>query len=107
MSNRTEQQSPLPHGSWPSSLTAERILAGALRLGQPQLDAEYVYWLEGRPGEAGRQVIVRARPGGSPEDVSPADANVRTCVHEYGGGDYRVQNGDIVYATWRLRVLLR
>ena len=50
----------LPFGSWPSAITAERILAGALRLGHPQIDRGSVYWLEGRPAEAGRQVVVRA-----------------------------------------------
>jgi dienelactone hydrolase len=87
-----------PYGSWPTELGAERILAGALRLGAPQIDGGWIYWLEGRPAEGGRQAIVRARPGTSPEDVTPKDVNVRTLAHEYGGGEFRVQDGLLVYS---------
>jgi dipeptidyl aminopeptidase/acylaminoacyl peptidase len=87
-----------PYGSWPTELSADRILAGALRLGRPQLDRGWLYWLEGRPSEGGRQVVVRSRPGVEPADVSPADQNVRTLVHEYGGGEYRVRGGRLVHA---------
>ena len=87
-----------PYGSWPTELSAERILAGALRLGSPQIDRGWIYWLEGRPAEGGRQAIVRARPGAEPADVSAPDVNVRTLVHEYGGGDFRVRDGRLVHA---------
>ena len=97
-----------PYGSWPTPLSADRIAAGALRLGFPRLDAGWVYWLEGRPNESGRQVIVRARPGGASEDVTPADQSTRTLVHEYGGGDYGVAAGRIVHAEMsEQRVWLR
>ncbi len=97
-----------PYGSWPTPLSADRILAGALRLGFPQVDGGSVYWLEGRPNEGGRQVVVRAGPGQEPEDVSPADQNVRTLVHEYGGGDYRVRAGRLVHVEMaEQRVWLR
>jgi dipeptidyl aminopeptidase/acylaminoacyl peptidase len=89
----------LQYGSWPSALSAQRLLAGALRLGRPQLDRGWLYWLEGRPVEGGRQAVVRARPGVPPADVTPRDHNVRTLVHEYGGGDYRVHAGRIAYAV--------
>jgi len=104
----TTHKQVLPFGSWPTALSAERILAGALRLGFPQIDGGWIYWLEGRPGEGGRQAIVRGMPGQAPEDVTPADQNVRTLVHEYGGGDFRVQAGQLVYADMsEQRVWLR
>lgn len=46
-----------------------------------------VYWLEGRPAEKGRGVVVRRR-GGVSEDLTPEPFNVRTRVHEYGGGAF-------------------
>jgi len=104
----TPPKQVLPFGSWPTELSAERILAGALRLGFPQIDRGWVYWLEGRPGEGGRQAVVRSRPGQAAEDVTPSDENVRTLVHEYGGGDFRVQSGWLVYAEMaEQRVWLR
>jgi dipeptidyl aminopeptidase/acylaminoacyl peptidase len=45
-------------------------------------------WLEGRPQEGGRNVLCQYNSGGKNVDVSPADlnTNIRTRVHEYGGG---------------------
>ena len=101
-------KSIVPYGSWPTELTAPRILEGALRLGRPQVDQGRIYWIEGRPSEGGRQVVLCARPGREPADVTPADQNVRTLVHEYGGGEYRVRGGRIVYAEMaEQRVWLR
>jgi dipeptidyl aminopeptidase/acylaminoacyl peptidase len=85
-----------PHGSWRSPLGAERITAGSLRLSQPRLDGGALYWLEGRPAEGGRQVVMRASPGAAPQCVSPDGASVRSRVHEYGGGDYAVSGGVLV-----------
>jgi len=90
-----------PFGSWPSPVTAQRVASSALRLSQPQLAGGRVHWLEGRPAEGGRQQVVALDPaGGEPEDLTPADVNVRTRVHEYGGGDYRVQAGHCVYSDF-------
>ncbi len=97
-----------PHGSWPTPLTTERILSGALRLGRAQMDRGWVYWLEGRPSEGGRQVVMRAKPGVEPREVTGGEENVRSLVHEYGGGEFRLHDGRIVYSdmasgTVRLR----
>jgi dipeptidyl aminopeptidase/acylaminoacyl peptidase len=86
-----------PYGSWSSPLRADLVARAARRLSQPRLDGEFVYWLEGRPEEGGRQVVVRARGTGGAEDVTPASANVRTLVHEYGGGDFLIRGGELVY----------
>ena len=61
---------------------------------EPWIDGDDVYWLEGRPAEGGRRVLVRAGADGSTTDLTPAPFNVRTRVHEYGGGSYVVAGGD-------------
>lgn len=63
------------------------------RLTAPWLEVGVVWWLEGRPSEDGRVALVRAEPGGDPVDVVPSGFNVRTGVHEYGGGAYCVYDG--------------
>ncbi len=88
------------YGSWPSPLTAARVTAGALRLDQIQLDGDDVYWLEGRAAEGGRNVIVTRVPGGNPLDITPAGFNVRSRVHEYGGGAYTVHNGAVYFVNF-------
>ena len=76
----------LPFGAWPSSITPDAIVADTVRLSAVNLDAGRIGWLEGRPGEGGRNVLVRADATGRPVDVTPAPFNVRSRVHEYGGG---------------------
>src|ERR671919_514246 len=80
------------YGSWKSPITADLIVGGSVGLSQPQLDAGDIYWLELRPKEGGRNVIVKRSAGGVCTDVTPRPFNARTRVHEYGGGDYTVSN---------------
>lgn len=82
-----------PFGSWKSPISIDLLLQGELRLSQPRWDGDDLYWIEGRPDEDGRQVIVRRASGGAIADVTPAGFNARTRVHEYGGGDYAVSGG--------------
>lgn len=89
-----------PYGAWKSPITADVIVAGAIGLGQPQLDGGYVYWLERRPGEGGRSVVTRMAAGGEAEDVTPAPFNARTRVHEYGGGSYLAAAGVVYFANY-------
>lgn len=89
----TDAPRSLPYGSWPSPLSAARVSAGALRLSQPQIDAGQVHWIEGRPSEGGRQVALRRDASGAVQELVGQGDNVRTCVHEYGGGDYLAKSG--------------
>ena len=76
------------------------MTTGALRLDQIQLDGEDVYWLEGRASEGGRNVIVKRSPSGEIVDVTPPGYNVRTRVHEYGGGAYTVYRRTIFFSNF-------
>lgn len=102
----------LPHGSWPSPISAELLATGGTRLGSPQLVGNEVWWTEGIATEEGRTAIVRtpgplALPGvggggegvaggevaveapaaeaPAPVTVLPAPYSARSRVHEYGG----------------------
>lgn len=95
----TTPQSPVclaPYGAWASPISAAMVAAGATPLSSLALDADGdIYWLAGRASEAGRQTLLR-RHGARTEEVTPLPLNVRTRVHEYGGGAYAV-HGDTVY----------
>lgn len=93
-----EARKVAPYGTWASPLSAADVASGGLRLGAVALDGDAVYWLEGRPAEGGRYALVRHSADGHVTDVTPPDFNVRTRVHEYGGGAYRVVGGG-VYAV--------
>jgi len=84
-----------PYGSWKSPITSDLIVASTIGLSEPFL-GDRIYWLELRPKEEGRAVLVKRTPDGGTSDITPAPFNVRTRVHEYGGGAY-VVSGDSVY----------
>ncbi len=89
-----------PYGSWRSPITAELIVSETIGLNSPQLDGEGIYWLETRPSEGGRTVVVRRGPDGHAGDVTPPGFNVRTRVHEYGGGAYSVLDGTVYFSNF-------
>ncbi|TMD55513.1 MAG: S9 family peptidase, partial [Chloroflexi bacterium] len=80
-----------PYGSWKSPITAEMTIAGKnvadpIGFGQIALDGQDVYWIESRPEEQGRSVVMQRKADGTVVERTPAPFNVRTRVHEYGGG---------------------
>ena len=96
-----------PYGTWRSPIDARLVAAQGLRLSAVSVDGADVYWVEGRPAEGGRNVLVRRRTDGRIEDVTPAPFNVRTRVHEYGGGAYVVAGGDVVFSNFSDQRLYR
>jgi dipeptidyl aminopeptidase/acylaminoacyl peptidase len=98
---RIDQMPPpqvVPYGSWKSPITSDRIVSGTIGLEQVVLNRADVYWIEARPSEAGRNVIVRRTPDGRMADMTPPPFNARTRVHEYGGGAFTVQDGIVYFA---------
>jgi len=89
-----------PYGSWGSPISSDLIVRGVVGLEQTRLDGLDAYWLERRPGEGGRNVVVRRAPDGRTEDVTPQPFNVRTRVHEYGGGDFAVHDGILYFSNF-------
>ena len=92
------QQTAAPFGTWSSPITAEMIARAGTRLSAVWLEGGTTWWLEGRPSEEGRVVLMKAVGGGDPADAVPSGFNVRTMVHEYGGGAYCVR-GDTVFCS--------
>lgn len=87
----------LPFGAWPSSFTAAGVAAGKVSYSGLQADGDSFFWLESRPQDGGRQVVVRSRPRNAPDEVSPPGCNIRSRVHEYGGGAALVSDGVLFF----------
>ena len=75
-----------PYGTWASPLAVAEVASQRVSRYALASDGTALYWLEGRPEEAGRVVLVRAEVGGVPAVVSPPATSIRSRVHEYGGG---------------------
>jgi dipeptidyl aminopeptidase/acylaminoacyl peptidase len=88
-----------PYGTWTSPLCATRVAAAGLRLGQVTLLAGEVYWLEGRPEEGGRGVVMCRAGDGSVRELTPPSVSVRSRVHEYGGGDFLVEGRTLFFSN--------
>ncbi|MEC5218092.1 dipeptidyl aminopeptidase/acylaminoacyl peptidase [Actimicrobium sp. GrIS 1.19] len=85
-----------PFGSWTSPITSAAIVAESVGLDQPAIAGDAIFWIEGRAREQGRSVIVRANTEAPATDLTAAGFNVRTRVHEYGGGAMLI-SGDTIY----------
>jgi len=96
-----------PYGSWKSPITSDVIVSETIGLGQIALDGEDIYWVEMRPAEGGRNVIVRRTPDGRTADITPDPFNARTRVHEYGGGDLIVADGTVYFSNFADQRLYR
>ncbi len=88
------------YGSWKSPITSNLIVSETVRLSDIILSGSDVFWVEMRPSESGRNVIVRCTPDGEKSDMTPADFNVRTRVHEYGGRSFTVDMADIYFCNF-------
>lgn len=89
-----------PYGTWPSPVSADLLASSAIGLSEPSVDGEVVRWLELRPAEGGRTVLVERAPDGSVRDAFGADWNARTLVHEYGGGAYLARGGVVWFSNF-------
>src|SRR5579863_8620714 len=93
----------LPYGAWKSPITSDLIVAETIGLGGVVIDGGDIYWTESRPGEGGRNVLVKKDRG----DITPAPLNVRTRVHEYGGGAVTVHGGVAYFSNFADQRLYR
>jgi dipeptidyl aminopeptidase/acylaminoacyl peptidase len=87
-----------PYGTWISPVTTKLMTEAAIGLSVLAVDQGDLYWLESRPGEAGRTALCRRAADGSIADVTPSPINVGSRVHEYGGGAYAVKDGTIIFS---------
>lgn len=82
------------YGTWSSSVNA-RMVANTFRLQDVQWDSdgETLVWVESR---AGQSVLVMQALGDSMRELTESDMRVKAGIG-YGGGDFTVQNGIIVF----------
>jgi dipeptidyl aminopeptidase/acylaminoacyl peptidase len=97
------RQQAAPCGAWTSPISAAIVAAGASPLSQVLLDGDDVLWLAGRASEGGRNTLLRAGAGAGvseADELTPAPFNVRTRVHEYGGGALLASGGAVWFSNF-------
>lgn len=100
----TQDKITAPYGSWKSPLTADVVSGASKRLGGTAVDGHgRLIWLESRPTEAGRGVLVKepAKAGDEPSDITPKEYAVRTTAQEYGGGAFRIFGDTVIFSNYK------
>src|ERR1700722_2686096 len=87
------------YGTWQSPISAELAAASSRVLMEVEASEGNIYWVERRPEEGGRQVVMRLSSSGEVETITPPDFSARTRVHEYGGGDYVAYQGTVYFSN--------
>ena len=90
-----------PFTEWEPAISAEEVFSDVIGLTEIQVEGKRTYWLEMRPAEKGRYVIVQRDETGKIRDITQSEFNVRTRVHEYGGGAYTVFNNLIYFVNFK------
>ena len=93
-------QQSKPFGAWASPISAKLVTSAGLKLGDVKSVDGAVFWAEVRPADKGRCVIVKAAAGQKPVDLFASPFNVRTRVHEYGGGAWWVDQQFLYFVHW-------
>ena len=60
------------YGTWSSNITANDIANGSKSLTTLAIENDNIYWLEGRPTEGGRTILV-ANNGNETNDITPSE----------------------------------
>ncbi len=88
-----------PYGSWPSEITTDLMTAGTIGLSEARLFQNEIYWLESRPQEQGRSVIVKMTKTGDKQELFSQDYSCRSRVHEYGGASYLPTQAGVFFVS--------
>ena len=91
---------PLPFGTWPSPIAAADLARSSVTITYVRALNGAPYWLESRPNEQGRYVIVTPAADGGFTELTPPGFNARTRVHEYGGVPYTLQRGAVYFSNF-------
>jgi len=95
------------YGSWKSPITTDMITARAISFDEIAASGKDIYWVESRPNDGGRYVIMHRAADGTVAECTPPEFYVRTTVHEYGGGAFMVEDGIIYFSNFKDHHLYR
>lgn len=96
-----------PYGSWSSPISGRAVATGGVWLSQTRFVDGIPHWLETRPAEDGRYVVVAGDPWSEANDRTPSGYSARTTAHEYGGGSFWASEDVLFFANFEDQRLYR
>ncbi|KAJ7053313.1 alpha/beta-hydrolase [Mycena amicta] len=88
-----------PYGTWDSPISAGMVAKLSVCTEDVLVDSvtSAIYYVEKRPQEGGRNVLVRGADG---MDVFGREWNARTAVHEYGGASVVIHRDVVLFSNF-------
>ena len=96
MKYQQQTTTQIPFGSWSSPINTGLIVKDAIGIDEIQLYQNICYWIEKRPSDNGRCVIVQYKDGNK-TDYLPDGFSARSRAHEYGGASYCVSTTTLYF----------
>ncbi|MDA4130961.1 MAG: S9 family peptidase, partial [Thaumarchaeota archaeon] len=97
-----------PYGSWKSPVSAKAAAASTNSSSEITLGKDgSIYFLERRPEENGRYVVMRYKPNDEIEEFTPREFNARNRVHEYGGGSFLATDKSVCFSNFEDQLVYR
>ena len=90
-----------PFGSWKSPISSDLIVSRTIGIGSIVVSHDNIFWLEKRPQEQGRNLIVGFFHQPEAKKFTPSPLSVRSKIHEYGGGAYTVEQNTIYFSNYK------
>ncbi len=87
-----------PYGSWKSELGFDDLISATTFITEVKCSGQAAYWLQSDPVNEGRTAIMRYLDGQICQ-LTDSSSNVRSRLHEYGGGAYDVADGWIIWVN--------
>lgn len=109
-SSSTDEKITAPYGSWKSPITADFVSGAEKRLGATAVDdLGRLFWLESRPLESGRSVLVKApeKAGDEPVDITPKEFSMGTMAREYGGSTFWIVGDIVIFSNYKYQRLYK
>ncbi len=82
------------YGEWPSPVTSEMLVRDAVDFQEIASDGKNLYWTERVPSKKGKLQLCTFNQ----EDLLP-EMNLRSRIHEYGGGATHAQDGVLYFVN--------
>ena len=101
MKKQVSQIIEAPYGSWKSPRSLESVFDDGFEPSFPFVAGGQLYWLEFLNEGNGRVAVMTEAQSGDRRCITPAEYNIRTRVHEYGGKCFCVHRDSVIFNNWR------
>jgi dipeptidyl aminopeptidase/acylaminoacyl peptidase len=103
-----ENKVAAPYGTWKSPISAASVGSGN-HVFELKLDSDEVFFVEVRPMEVrARYSLMKIQSsGGDPIEITDPPYNVRTTVHEYGGGAFVLSDEAVYFSNFTDQLLYK